>query len=788
MQNRLTLRSLALLLLLFALVRTVDGYAFEGLSSWPAGSKIVVRLGLGPSSGPLQDGFASWNASAADAVDIWNGYLGLISISSVSAPTAPGIPGDGIISTYFGSDIFGEDFGVDTLAVTITFEGLDQADVIVNQAFHFDSYRGPQQAGAYDLHRVLLHEFGHLLGLDHVTFKPAGQAIMEPIISDLDHLGPDDIAGVQYLYGAKLDNPPDPVFLRVGQTFTSPAVYGSNRPTSFSAAYLPPGLTIDSATGALSGTVTAGGSYGTVITGHGPFADAYETVSFTVIGLDQLPGLVAILPQDVFYVLGDPIRPRIYTTSIDGLKMVDSDSFKVTTLLAGDQRGQLSMSADGSTLLLVTQVPPLVLKKIDTTSLKVVSSFPIPDSISAALEGLDGRYYFTSQGSVLQLDASNGAVEQTIAMGDGERGIAISPDRQTLFVTGAGSLQTYDISTPDPASLSTLAGNYFAPAVAPDNAHLYLTEVTTGGAGKLAKVSLPSLTPAVSFGLAQAGVANDGVVPSGDTIYQTHIGNGYSSGEIFFYDPITLKQTADLKLGSMSPIYGPFRPLYDPLFGAALDHEGKYLFVPINGAELWVFSTDPASFPPAPAKPEKNLLNISTRVRVDSGEKAMIGGFIVAGDTPKKVLIRGLGPSLPLTGAIEDPVIELHDSTGKIISTNDNWIAQRLAILSTGIPPTSEREAAIVTTLDPGSYTAIVTDARGQPGPSLVEVYDLDAQNSAVANISTRGEVGTGSDVMIGGFIIGGDQPGASPGARPWSIPGRGRNCFTIGRSRSRDT
>jgi hypothetical protein len=156
------------------------------------------------------------------------------------------------------------------------------------------------------------------------------------------------------------------------------------------------------------------------------------------------------------------------------------------------------------------------------------------------------------------------------------------------------------------------------------------------------------------------------------------------------------------------------------------------------------------------ANPNQNLLNISTRVRVEAGESAMIGGFIIAGEMPKKVLIRGLGPSLSITGALSNPVLELYDSAGKLIASNDNWVSDRLNVLATAIPPTSERESAIMTTLSPGAYTAVVHDLSGQPGLGLVEIYDLDPNNSVVANISTRGKVETGDNVMIGGFIIGG--------------------------------
>jgi len=106
--------------------------------------------------------------------------------------------------------------------------------------------------------------------------------------------------------------------------------------------------------------------------------------------------------------------------------------------------------------------------------------------------------------------------------------------------------------------------------------------------------------------------------------------------------------------------------------------------------------------------------------------------------------------------AQSDPALDLYDSSGKLIASNDNWISDRLNVVATTIPPTSEREASIVTTLTPGAYTAILRDASAQPGLGLVEIYDLDPDHSVVANLSTRGKVGGGDDVMIGGFIIGG--------------------------------
>jgi BNR repeat protein len=154
-------------------------------------------------------------------------------------------------------------------------------------------------------------------------------------------------------------------------------------------------------------------------------------------------------------------------------------------------------------------------------------------------------------------------------------------------------------------------------------------------------------------------------------------------------------------------------------------------------------------------------LNISTRLLVQAGDNVGIGGFIINGTDPKKVILRAIGPSLTargVPGALRDPTLELHDHTNATIAFNDNWKdSQQSAILATGLAPSDDRESAIVQTLAPGAYTAIVRGSGNTSGIGLIEAYDLDpSANSKLANISTRGFVGTGDDVMIGGFIVGG--------------------------------
>ena len=157
--------------------------------------------------------------------------------------------------------------------------------------------------------------------------------------------------------------------------------------------------------------------------------------------------------------------------------------------------------------------------------------------------------------------------------------------------------------------------------------------------------------------------------------------------------------------------------------------------------------------------------NISTRAGIGNGENQLIAGFIISGAGSKQILIRGLGPSLAafgLTGTLQDPILDLRTQSGTNITVNDNWaLAVNAAQIPASLRPADARESAILTSLAPGSYTAIESGKSGATGKGLVEVYDVDSvASSQLANISTRGFVGTGNDVMIGGSIVRG---GASP-------------------------
>jgi subtilisin family serine protease len=161
--------------------------------------------------------------------------------------------------------------------------------------------------------------------------------------------------------------------------------------------------------------------------------------------------------------------------------------------------------------------------------------------------------------------------------------------------------------------------------------------------------------------------------------------------------------------------------------------------------------------PPPPAQ----AINLSTRMRVDIGDRVGIGGFIITGSASKQVIARAIGPSLtrfgiPQADVLADPVLELHGPAGFTTIINNNWRDnQQVVIQNTGIPPINDLESAIVATLAPGAYTAIVRGNGNTAGVALVEVYDLDQANSKLANLSTRAFGGTGPNIIIAGFMLG---------------------------------
>jgi hypothetical protein len=238
---------------------------------------------------------------------------------------------------------------------------------------------------------------------------------------------------------------------------------------------------------------------------------------------------------------------------------------------------------------------------------------------------------------------------------------------------------------------------------------------------------------------------------AGDPLPDSNL-DGTPDGRVPWADAMTAGQAVNY---TVQNIFGPV----DFWNGATQPDTPSIAYA--SQGEPWEPDIQLLSLPSKPgAKPQ--LLNISTRLTVGEGHTVGIGGFIITGTEPKKVIIRAIGPSLSasgLTKVLRNPVLEIHGgATNSLIATNDNWRddpESAAELTAVGMAPTRRRESATVLSLPPGAYTAVIAGKYGT-GTALVEVYDGDLEaDSQLANISTLGFVGAGDDVLIGGFVVG---------------------------------
>jgi glucose/arabinose dehydrogenase len=244
----------------------------------------------------------------------------------------------------------------------------------------------------------------------------------------------------------------------------------------------------------------------------------------------------------------------------------------------------------------------------------------------------------------------------------------------------------------------------------------------------------------------------------GKYVFGDLTGPGTVSGRLFYLDDLNSAVIREFRIGNDERALGLL------LKGFGQDANGEIYALADTNIGPTGTTGRVLKIIPAPASPA--LVNLATRMRVQTGDNVLIGGFILIGSAPKKVILRAIGPSLtvngqPLPGRLSDPTLTLFDGAGNALATNDDWMnsPQKQQIIDSTVAPTDPKESAIVATLQPGNYTAIMSGVGTATGIGVVELYDLDQPAPAnPANIATRGFVESGDNVMIGGFIVGGSQ------------------------------
>ncbi len=362
---------------------------------------------------------------------------------------------------------------------------------------------------------------------------------------------------------------------------------------------------------------------------------------------------------------------------------------------------------------------------------------------------------FDSKGNLFVADTERGKIVK-VTPGGVATDFATIGNPMGLAFDAAGNLFVSDASTgsiikltPTGASSTFKAGFNGPFGLAFDRSgNLFVSETNTTNMGRILKLTPQGAQTTFAGGLSSPeGLAFD----SAGNLYEVD----FSSGNIFKFTSTGVKSTFTMGL------LGPRNLAIDQnnnVFVALFPTQEIFKFTPNGTKTNPAFASSVNAGGLAFEPPTAQLLNISTRASVQTGERVTIAGFIITGTDPKQVVIRGLGPSLPQAQIslplLQDPTLDLHHGAPSIVFNNDWQTAANSNQIPVGLRPTDPRESAILTTLQPGGYTVIMAGNNATTGIGQVEVYDITSSVfSELANISTRAFVGTGDAVTIGGFI-----------------------------------